>query len=82
MHIVDSGQAIPAHRVDHSQLFSLAGSSYVVLGAGGGIGEHVCRTIVGIGGRVLCVDINEEPVAAVAASLRMPFLASSASTAG
>ncbi|MGM7778907.1 hypothetical protein ACSVHC_23220 [Arthrobacter sp. KNU-44] len=69
MHIVDTGQAIPAHQVDHSRLFSLAGRSYVVLGAGGGIGEHVSRTVVGMGGRVLCVDINEEPVAAVAGSL-------------
>lgn len=80
MHIVDTGQAIPAHRVDHSQLFSLAGRSYVVLGAGGGIGEHDSRTIVGMGGRVLCVDINEEPVAAVAGSLQMPFLVSDATT--
>ena len=70
----------PAHEIDHTGLFRLDGSSHVVLGAGGGIGEHVSRTIAGMGGRVLCVDINAEGARAVADSLHMPFLVADATT--
>ncbi|WP_050055119.1 SDR family NAD(P)-dependent oxidoreductase [Pseudarthrobacter siccitolerans] len=75
-----SAQPSPAQNVDHASLFSLKGRVYAVLGAGGGIGEHVTRTIVGMGGRVLCVDINLDGVSAVADSLQMPFLVSDVTT--
>ena len=74
-------QAVPADRVDHTSLFRLDGKSYVVLGAGGGIGEHVSRTIAGLGGRVLCVDINAAAACTVADALQMPALVADATTA-
>ncbi|MCG2623102.1 SDR family oxidoreductase [Arthrobacter sp. I2-34] len=80
MHIDNLALPLPAQEIDHGSLFRLDDNLYVVLGAGGGIGEHVSRTIVGLGGRVLCVDINAELVGAVANSLRMPFLVADAAT--
>jgi NAD(P)-dependent dehydrogenase (short-subunit alcohol dehydrogenase family) len=76
----DPARPLPADQVDHSGLFRLDGTAHVVLGAGGGIGEHVARTIAGLGGRVLCVDINAGVVAGVAHALRMPFLVADATT--
>lgn len=74
----NSTQPLQAHEVDHNSLFRLDGCSYVVIGAGGGVGEHVSRTIVGLGGRVFCADINEEAVNAVADSLDMPRIVADA----
>ena len=80
MHIGNPTQPLPAERIDYGSLFRLDGSVHVVLGAGGGIGEHVSRTIAGLGGRVLCVDINAEQAGATAESLQMPFLVADATT--
>lgn len=71
---------VPAHDVDHGGLFSLADKTFVVLGAGGGVGEHVARTIAGLGGQVLCVDIDGAGVSAVAGALHMPALVEDATT--
>lgn len=65
---------------DYAGLFRLDGRSFVVLGAGAGIGEQVSQAIVALGGRVLCVDIASELVEAVADSLQMPWLVADAST--
>ncbi|WP_172651659.1 SDR family NAD(P)-dependent oxidoreductase [Rhodococcus opacus] len=78
--IDDPDQPLLAEAIDHNSLFRLDGNSYVVLGAGGGIGEHVSRTIVALGGRVLCVDIDPDGVDAVATSLRMPSLVADVTT--
>lgn len=72
-------QPFPADQVEHDSLFGLTGNSYVVLGAGGGLGEHVSRTIVGLGGRVLCVDVNDQ-VGKLAASLGMPHVIADVTT--
>lgn len=80
MRIENSTLPTPASDVDYPALFRLDGKSYVILGSGGGIGEHVSRTIVAMGGRVLCVDINADAVAAVAGSLGMPFVVANAAT--
>ncbi|WP_175475432.1 SDR family oxidoreductase [Arthrobacter sp. UCD-GKA] len=71
---------LPATEVDHARLFRLDGNKYVVLGAGGGIGEHVTRTIVGLGGRVLGADIDAEALAGVAGSVGMPSVVADATT--
>jgi len=73
-------QPVPADQIDHTGLFRLDGNSYVVLGAGGGVGEHVSRTIAGLGGQVLCIDINAAAVGEVAGSLRMPSLVADTTT--
>lgn len=80
MHVGNPTQPLSAWEIDHNSLFRLDNNVYVVLGAGGGIGEHVSRTIVGLGGRVVCVDIQAEQVGAVADSLQMPFLIADATT--
>ncbi|MFE7417596.1 SDR family NAD(P)-dependent oxidoreductase [Rhodococcus sp. NPDC057529] len=80
MKIDDPDQPLLAETVDHHSLFRLDGNSYVVLGAGAGIGEHVSRTIVALGGRVLCVDVNGDDVDAVAGSLRMPSVVADVTT--
>lgn len=74
-------QPLAATEVDHANLYRLDGNSYVVLGTGGGLGEHVSRAIVGLGGRVLCVDIDGDGVRAIANSLGMPFLVADITTA-
>lgn len=71
---------LPAHGIDHANLFRLDGKSYVILGAGSGLGAHVARTIAGLGGRVLGVDINAEPLDALAEELQMPFLVADATS--
>ena len=53
MEISNPARPLPAAGIDHANLFRLDGNSYVILGAGSGLGEHVSRTIVGLGGRVL-----------------------------
>ncbi len=73
-------QPLLPEAVDHAGLFRLDGNSYVVLGAGGGLGEHVSRTIVALGGRVLCADIFAEGVEKVAASLDMPSIVADVTT--
>lgn len=78
MKIRNPENPLPAHEVDHSNLFRLDGKSYVILGAGSGLGEHVARTVVGLGGRVLGVDINAEPLNALSTELSMPFLVADA----
>lgn len=78
MKIRNPEHPLPANEVDHSNLFRLDGKSYVILGAGSGLGEHVARTVVGLGGRVLGVDINAEPLAALSTELSMPFLVADA----
>ncbi|MFI1291784.1 SDR family NAD(P)-dependent oxidoreductase [Streptomyces sp. NPDC020792] len=73
-------EPVSADQVDHTSLFGLAGNSYVILGAGGGLGEHVSRTIVALGGRVLCVDVNSDNVGKLAGSLGMPHVVADVTT--
>ena len=80
MEISNPARPLPAAGLDHANLFRLDGKSYVVLGAGSGLGEHVARTIVGLGGRVLGVDINPEPLRSLAEELGMPFLVADATS--
>lgn len=67
--------AVPAAEVPHGQLFRLDGKNYVVLGAAAGLGEHLVRTIVALGGSVLCVDRSGDAVAALAQELGQRALA-------
>lgn len=80
MHIENPTVPVQASDLDYPGLFRLDGKAYVILGAGSGIGEHISRTIAAMGGRMLCVDINADAVAAVASSLQMPFLVADATT--
>lgn len=82
MEISNPARPLPAAGIDHANLFRLDGNSYVVLGAGSGLGEHVSRTIAGLGGRVLGVDINPEPLRSLAEELGMPFLVADATSEG
>lgn len=81
MEILNPEHPVLAHEIEHANLFRLDGRSYVILGAGSGLGEHVSRTIVALGGRVLGVDINDEPLRALSAELSMPFLVADATSA-
>lgn len=61
-------------------LFRLHDDEIAVIGAGAGIGEHVASTLTGLGARVLCVDIDEESVRAVATRLKAPYCVADATT--
>lgn len=54
--------------MNYAKLLSLEGRTYVVLGAGDGIGEQVVRALAQCGGRVLCVDSSAERAERVAAA--------------
>lgn len=66
--------------VDHSALFRLDGRTHAIVGAGAGIGEHVARTLVALGAQVVCVDIDEASVRAVAADLKAPHVVADVTT--
>lgn len=68
-------QALPASQVPHAGLFRFDGKNFVVLGAGGGVGEHITRTITTLGGKVLCVDREASAVQDLAEELEMPYIA-------
>lgn len=68
-------KALPANQVPHEGLFRFDGRSFVVLGAGGGIGEHISRTLTALGGKVLCVDREAAAVQELAEELGMPYVA-------
>jgi NAD(P)-dependent dehydrogenase (short-subunit alcohol dehydrogenase family) len=51
---------------DYLSLLKLDGRSFVVLGAGQGIGAEACRALTQAGASVLCVDSNAERAAAIA----------------
>ncbi|MGK6310347.1 SDR family NAD(P)-dependent oxidoreductase [Variovorax sp. DT-64] len=53
-----------------AELFSLAGRSAFVTGAGQGLGAAIARGVAEAGARVMLTDIDEQAVEAVAASLR------------
>jgi NAD(P)-dependent dehydrogenase (short-subunit alcohol dehydrogenase family) len=72
---------LAATDVRFDQLFRLDGRSFVVIGAGAGIGEHVSRAICALGGQVLCVDADRQRAAAIGAALDAPHLAADATDA-
>ncbi|PQZ94744.1 hypothetical protein CQ018_05200 [Arthrobacter sp. MYb227] len=77
---IQADAALPAHQVPHEGLFRFDGKSFVVLGAGGGVGEHISRTIAALGGKVLCVDREAAAVQALAEDLGMPYVAADITT--
>ncbi|MFE0175547.1 SDR family NAD(P)-dependent oxidoreductase [Streptomyces sp. NPDC059002] len=52
---------------DYAALHRLDGRTFVLLGAGNGIGRQTAHALTAAGARVLCVDIDEGRAAAVAA---------------
>ena len=76
----DRSRPLAPTEVDHAGLFRLDGDAVVVVGAGGGVGEHVARTVAAMGARVLCVDVDAAGLAGVAGSLRAPSLVADATT--
>lgn len=54
--------------MNYAQLLSLEGRTYVVLGAGDGIGEQVVQALAQCGARVLCVDSSAAKAERVAAA--------------
>jgi len=44
-------------------LFALTGKTIVVTGAAQGIGRAVTEQVIGLGGRVVAIDIQSEPLA-------------------
>ncbi|PRB70288.1 SDR family oxidoreductase [Arthrobacter sp. MYb213] len=80
MNIPNPAQPVQAREIEHHRLFSLEGKNYVVVGAGSGLGEHVARTIIALGGSVLGIDINDEPLTALAEELGMAYLVADATT--
>ena len=65
----DPRAPVGATDVTHDRLFRLDDDAYVVVGAGAGIGEHVSRTLVAMGARVLLVDVEADALGVVAADL-------------
>lgn len=69
MLLTDPHRPVAASDVDHDSMFSLKGQNHVVLGAGGGLGEHVTRALHARGANVFCVDVVENLVQALAEEL-------------
>ena len=57
-------------KMDYLSLLRLDGRGYVVLGAGQGIGEQAAHALAQAGGRVLCVDRDEQLARNIAESVR------------
>jgi NAD(P)-dependent dehydrogenase (short-subunit alcohol dehydrogenase family) len=76
----DPNRALRPDEIDYTSLFRLDGRSCVVLGAGGGLGEHVARLVVSLGARVLCVDIDAAAARAVGDAIDMPFVGADVTT--
>jgi len=55
---------------DYARLLRLDGRGFVVVGAGQGIGRQVAHALAGVGGEVLCVDVERDRADAVAAEVR------------
>lgn len=79
-HRAHPDKALPAHQVPHAGLFRFDGKSFVVLGAGGGVGEHIARTLTALGGQVLCVDREAAAIQQLAEELGMPYVAADITT--
>ncbi len=60
--------------VDYGRLFRLDGKRIVVLGAGGGIGEHTSRLLASMGAELLCVDFDEVSAKSIGSTLSAPHL--------
>ncbi|MBO1330943.1 SDR family NAD(P)-dependent oxidoreductase [Streptomyces sp. VRA16 Mangrove soil] len=61
---------------DYPALHRLDGRTYVVLGAGNGIGRQTAHALAASGARVLCVDLDKERADAVAAQVDgVPYVA-------
>ena len=75
----DPRDPAPAAHVDHGALFRLDGRRYAVLGAGAGIGEHVCRTLAALGASLLCVD-RADSVVELAGELDAPWVVADLTT--
>lgn len=71
---------VAAADVDYARLFRLDGDFIAVVGAGAGIGEHIARATAALGARILCVDVDEEPVRRVATELDAPYIVADATT--
>src|SRR5262249_35223279 len=54
---------------DYVRLLRLDGRGFVVVGAGQGIGRQAAHALAAVGARVLCVDVEPERAAAVAAEV-------------
>ncbi len=53
-----------------ADMFRLDGKVVAVIGAGGGIGAAVARSVAAQGGHAICYDVNAETAAATAAAIR------------
>ncbi|MFF4348518.1 SDR family NAD(P)-dependent oxidoreductase [Streptomyces sp. NPDC001530] len=61
---------------DYASLHRLDGRSFVLLGAGNGIGRQTAHALTSVGARVLCVDVDKERAEAVAAETGgVPYVA-------
>ncbi|WP_406479968.1 SDR family NAD(P)-dependent oxidoreductase [Streptomyces sp. NBC_01615] len=61
---------------DYASLHRLDGRSFVLLGAGNGIGRQTAHALTSVGARVLCVDVDKERAEAVAAETDgVPYVA-------
>jgi NAD(P)-dependent dehydrogenase (short-subunit alcohol dehydrogenase family) len=76
----DPHRPTEAADVAHERLFRLDGNTYVVFGAGGGIGEHISRTLRAQGADLLCVDIDADRAAHIGKALDVPHLVADATT--
>ncbi len=52
-----------------AERFRLDGQSFAVVGAGAGIGADTCRAVAALGGRLLCVDVDERRACRIGAEV-------------
>ncbi|MFE4503533.1 SDR family NAD(P)-dependent oxidoreductase [Rhodococcus sp. NPDC056743] len=69
-----SNVPVAALDVDYSRLFRLDGQRIVVLGAGGGIGEHTSHMLTSMGAELVCVDSDPASAESIGHTLDCPSL--------
>lgn len=75
-----SNEPILAADVEYGRMFRLDGNRIVVLGAGGGIGEHTSRMLASMGAELLCVDFDEASAKAIGDALGFPSMCADLTT--
>lgn len=69
-----SNVPVAASDVEYGRLFRLDGQRIVVLGAGGGIGEHTSRMLASMGAELVCVDFDPAGAESIGHTLNSPSL--------
>lgn len=75
-----SNMPVAASDVEYNRMFRVDGQRIVVLGAGGGIGEHTSRLLASMGAELVCVDFDAANAESIGRSLNCPSLCADVTT--